>query len=477
MSLYIVTPSDLEVQLRDMCQKIRVHATLSGAHMIFPQEQGLAIRIYYPNDTINQHKEDEDHEDIDGILEFCQKFQWSLVLFVVPDLSALNDMDSFVQRSMQLMDRPMPPNKPSTRFIVVSNTEQAILAIVECADAITPSRCALRSKFTDKIRIASFCPKDERNTIEGNTAIPSNAEEDYAYDVAAANQVKMALREWGHRSGIPNGETDVLLRVLPNLGQLVCAKDDALSMIPVEGRTKQKWRRFLSSHDDDPFNPNKTTIDETTVDPTMIISPPARGMATLPIGEAMHANGIPNTGAYIETGNVLPFDFRTTAHPYRNHHQFENMYVSSNNMQAHHSGDPISNAEAFVTPEQYTAMPCNQAEPQYWIPSQNVQQYIPSILSHQRFQASALPWGQPAVRSSWSSPPSGPSLYYPNDPMWSMATPGHEGGYAPQYSSQQMHWPAPVPHHMALAATTPYGARRNFYSQENDPKYMVRKFM
>jgi hypothetical protein len=402
------------MQLRDDCQKIRVHANLSGAHMIFPQEHGLAIRIYYSNDDDIEPIINDDPEEMDGILEFCHKFQWSLVIFVVPDQATMNDMDSFAQRAMQLMDHPVPPDKAPPRFIVVSNTEQAILAIKECAETITPERCALRAKFTDKIRAANFCPKQNGDESGSNVAISSNPEQEYAFDVAAAQQVQMALREWGHRAGLPDGESDVMLRAIPNLGQLVSVNDDALGMIPVDGATKQKWRHFVSSPDDSPVDLGKRSNDDNIpqmyTDPSMIISPPSRNIYTAAASPSivgpMYDNTIHTTYTQFEDGNIMSQGFPTPFHLTNTHIQsnFEAPYVP-NNVQAYHLGNHLLNMEALVTPDQYTTMQYHP-EPPYLIPSQMAQRPQPmqSILPNQKYQASAVPWGQPAVRSSWSSP-------------------------------------------------------------------------
>jgi hypothetical protein len=476
------------MQLRDECQKIRVHASLSGAHMIFPQEHGLAIRIYYSNDdSIIETIHDDNSEDIDGILEFCHKFQWSSVIFVVSDPAVLNDMDSFVQRAMQLIDHPVPPGKAPPRFIVVSNTEQAILAIKECAETIAPERCELRAKFIDKIRTANFCPKEAGDMNGSSTTIASGPEEEYAYDVAAAQHVQMALREWGHRNGLPDGESDVLLRAIPNLGQLVSVNDDALGMIPVDGSTKQKWRQFLSSPDncqvDLGTSTNDNTIPQTYAESSVVISPPSRSIyaaaENLHTIGTMYETAIPMTTEHFDNGNGMPSGFPSPLYPPNPHIQntYDAPYIS-NNIQAHHFENNHSIMEAFVTPEQYTTMHYHP-EPPYLIPSHMLQgpQMMQPMFPNPKYQASALPWGQSAVRSTLSPPQSRPLLYHTNDSMRSMPTPGPPGGYVPVYPSQQVHWPTPVPKQSALAAATPYGIRANLYPPENDSKYMMRKFM
>ena len=278
---------ELEIQLRDHCQKIRIHTQLSGAHMIFPQEQGLAIRFYYhpPTQYIDESSNITDtdkknntnnnnnniSEDPDGILDFCYTFQWSMVLFVLPDIMTTEpaDMHLFVQRSMQLLDQPIPTtaNKQHhhpPRFLVVSNTEQAIAAIVECADAITPSRCALRAKFIDNISHEHYVPKNfdtqsgsssRRMDKEGmSAALPVDAN---INEKAVAEHYAKAIREWCGRANVPDGEADVILHVLPTLHQLIHAVTDTkqnsnvLNNVPIEENTKRKLRFFFTARDGD----------------------------------------------------------------------------------------------------------------------------------------------------------------------------------------------------------------------------------
>jgi hypothetical protein len=268
------------MQLRDHCQKIRIHTQLSGAHMIFPQEQGLAIRCYYhpPTQYIddNSHIDTDNENDItdpDGILDFCYTFQWSMVLFVVPDIltSEENDMHLFVQRSMQLLDLPIPTTGSNKqhhrppRFLVVTNTELAIAAIMECADAITPSRCALRAKYIENIRIQHYVPNNVQdhanngsssNSKEKGPSTPAVPVDTTIHENAVAEHYAKAIREWCDRANVPDGEADVILHVLPTLHQLLHAvtdhnSDALMNHVPIEENTKRKLRYFFTARDGD----------------------------------------------------------------------------------------------------------------------------------------------------------------------------------------------------------------------------------
>lgn len=273
LGIYAPVNIELEIQLRDHCRKIRIHTQLSGAHMIFPQEQGLAIRFYYEPPI--QSIEDNSNADPDGILDFCYAFQWTLVLFVLPDVmtNEQSDMHIFMQQSMQLLDQPIPPAKKQQhrppRFLVVSNTEQALVAIMECAEAITPSRCALRAKYFEKIRndhyipVANVTPNHSNNTATQYTGndkenVSTELQDDPTInETAVAAHYAKAIREWCDRVHVPEGEADVILHVLPTLQQLVHAVTDKnqngniLNNVPIEENTKRKLRHFITARDGD----------------------------------------------------------------------------------------------------------------------------------------------------------------------------------------------------------------------------------
>lgn len=234
--------------------------------MIFPQEQGFAIRSYCQPPA--QYIEDPSSTDTDpdGILEFCFAFQWSMVLFVVPDILSTepNDMHGFVQQSMQLLDRPIPlahQQKHPPRFLVVSNVEQALVAIMECADSIAPSRCALRHQYFEKIRHDHYVPK---NTEIENHADSSNDKENVSSKLpkdpnineeAVAVHYAKTVREWCDRANAPDGEANVILHALPTLHQLIHAATDTngtgLNHVPIEENTKHQLRYFFSARDGD----------------------------------------------------------------------------------------------------------------------------------------------------------------------------------------------------------------------------------
>ena len=121
------------MRLRSKCQKMKVvePRKLNGAHMIFPKESGLAVRVYYPEDLKRFDEallkerpstvEDihtmlekwhggsialSQHEDMDGLAAFRKYFQYSFVICVFPTeggKSYLDRPDSILHRIQRIM--------------------------------------------------------------------------------------------------------------------------------------------------------------------------------------------------------------------------------------------------------------------------------------------------------------------------------------------------------------------------------------
>jgi hypothetical protein len=173
------------MKLRNHCQNISIHTHLNGAHMIFPQQQGLAIRIYDCRTNTHQQPHQDRNLDLtppnndrcsregsvndpDVVLDFCNTFQWTLVLFVVSDMNILFEDNSPIQQSIRLFDDPLPSNhnncyssnniRHTLHMTVVSNIEQAITAIIRCADRVRPARYLFRGKYIHRIRAIHYNP-------------------------------------------------------------------------------------------------------------------------------------------------------------------------------------------------------------------------------------------------------------------------------------------------------------------------------
>jgi len=151
---------DVEIELRSKCRKLKVCESLSGAHLYVPAIDGriliyefkfcgftiqssllrvlcfsmfptesIAVRVYYPNDVEKWEKHlrkkqpstakdieklleawhggngADELEDVDGVVAFRKSFQFSVVIFVLPQGSVayLSRPDSFVHRVQNAM--------------------------------------------------------------------------------------------------------------------------------------------------------------------------------------------------------------------------------------------------------------------------------------------------------------------------------------------------------------------------------------
>jgi len=134
---------DLEIGLRPLCTKIRVHANLSGAHFIFPKE-GLAIRVYSSKNMPPACCED-------GMGDFLQSFRWTAVFFVLsPDQHAFFDEDS--NSFLRMATRMAHPNETTDhRVMVLANTGQVVQSISHLIDTISTSKS--RTVYSDHERL------------------------------------------------------------------------------------------------------------------------------------------------------------------------------------------------------------------------------------------------------------------------------------------------------------------------------------
>jgi hypothetical protein len=145
---------ELEVRLREHCHKVRVTEKLSGAHLVFPSESSLAVRAYYPADLdalrAKIAADVEGNEDVDGLAPFSTKFRNAMVVVVLPeDRTTEEDSESSVLQHMQHLLETADPSSdnPSTRFMVVRSTQQAIEALTAVADSLRPSGTSLKVQY------------------------------------------------------------------------------------------------------------------------------------------------------------------------------------------------------------------------------------------------------------------------------------------------------------------------------------------
>ena len=244
--------TELEVHLRQHCQKLRVHKKLSGAHILIPGESTLAIRAYYPIDLKRLETEsydknkvlqrihcEADEPDVDGLQAFQKSFAMTVIFFVLSDDAELqrqlDNASSFLRRAQRLLERTGDQDK-TTRVLVVQDTQQAVQAIFSLADSMSPAKRQLKQEFFQRQRQAYFLPSESG----GGRMDPS-------LDPQAASYVASAIREWADVFELPAGEADVLMGILGSLGAIATANDEQLARVPVEDRTKAILHMFFGS--------------------------------------------------------------------------------------------------------------------------------------------------------------------------------------------------------------------------------------
>lgn len=222
---YLNLFTDLEVHLREHCQRLRVSEKLSGAHLVFPAESSLAVRAYYPADIAvieaSKSSTEDKFDDIDGIVQFGKQFRFSVVLFIGLQVhSGLNSIGSFPNRVQELLESHC--DDLTVRVICVSSTQQAIAAITSVADAIRPCTSKLKQEFFQR----------QQEHILKNAQGP-----------------RAGFLEWSNQNGIQQPDAVLLTRCFPNL--LTAASNDFHSL-PCDPRTKLLLRSmFHHDYDDD----------------------------------------------------------------------------------------------------------------------------------------------------------------------------------------------------------------------------------
>lgn len=207
---------------------MRIHKDLSGAHMIFPQEQGLALRIYYPSDCTRL----DEGEGTDEIEMFAQRFQKALTMFVVNDSSQLGG--SFISRVMGLTKSKPSRNRHPPRLFVVTDTAQAIDTLFFFAETIGQKRTSMRSNYYQKVRHDLFLHEADAppGGPELSTAVSS-------------------LHVLAERLNLPEGEVEILLRVFGNLGALFSVQPSQLENVPIDKQSKRLLLELFRGIDGD----------------------------------------------------------------------------------------------------------------------------------------------------------------------------------------------------------------------------------
>eukprot|EP00804_Cyclotella_cryptica_P002599 CCRYP_010426-RB/>CCRYP_010426-RB protein AED:0.13 eAED:0.13 QI:260/1/0.75/1/1/0.75/4/0/384 len=241
-------PTELELRLRPLSQKIRIVEKLAGgAHLMVTGSPSVAIRIYTV-DEVNELERSlvETEDDVDGLQQFRDSFEHSMVIFLLPkgeyQRDQLGRRESFVNAAQQaLLSRNNDGQenmgdtfkKRTTRTLIASDITQAIHAIDSVLQSLSPEKREKKRQYYTQIAHQNYLPNKENGSDPTNEAI--------------ANHVSKTFHAWADRFGVPQGDSNVLLNIMGSLGDVITADAKALDEVPIRNATKTIVSMFFGS--------------------------------------------------------------------------------------------------------------------------------------------------------------------------------------------------------------------------------------
>ncbi|KAL9188605.1 hypothetical protein ACHAXT_006983 [Thalassiosira profunda] len=241
-------PTDWELRLRPICQKVRVvEKLLGGAHLMLTGANGIAVRIYTADDASRLEAggacDDDGEEGVDGLRAFRDSFEHLAVFFVLPSGQQQRDQlgrrESFVsaaQRSLLRWDDGEGGSnggkKRIARTVVVSDVSQVIQSIDSFAQSLTSEKREKRRKYFAQVASKNFLPVD-------GTVQPTQE--------AIANHVTRTFNEWAERMEMPEGDSNVVLSMLGSLANVATATASTLDDVPITNASKDLVSCFFGA--------------------------------------------------------------------------------------------------------------------------------------------------------------------------------------------------------------------------------------
>jgi len=240
-------PKEWELRLRPICQKIRiVEKLLGGVHLMITGSR-VAVRIYDADDIgrLEQSATDDDDptDGIDGLCNFRDSYEHSIVFFVFPSGRQQRDQlgrrDSFfnaAQKSLLRRDKKTDEDddgkrKHITRTAVVSDISQVIQALDSLVQSLAPEKREKRKRYFAQVASQKFLP--------GSETRPSQE--------VVANHVMKTFRTLGERFEMPEGDSSVVLSMLGSLVSVATANKDTLDDVPIRNASKELISRFFGT--------------------------------------------------------------------------------------------------------------------------------------------------------------------------------------------------------------------------------------
>lgn len=171
-----------------------------------------------------------DSEDVDGLRQFRDSFEHSMVFFVLigdeEQNSQMGRRESFTNAAQQalLTGGKGTVRTRTTRTLIVPDITQVINAISSVIQSLSPKKREKKKMYFTQIANQNYLP----DNATGRDPSPR----------AIANHVSKTFNEWAERMGMPVNDPNVLLSIMGSLGDVVTADDKALDEVPIRNATK-----------------------------------------------------------------------------------------------------------------------------------------------------------------------------------------------------------------------------------------------
>lgn len=342
-SIFYYELTELEIQLRDYCQKVRVHTQLSGAHIILPCGTSLAIRAYYPHDLERIRV-----DDLDDLPSFLEHFQCIVVFFIMPfatQQAMMGNRDSFMRRAFDLLDHWQPPKneqqKNPPRMVMITDTRDAVFYIMQMVDAMQPEKTKLRNEYFLRKQKQQFC------------LLPQLPDENFI-----ADHIGNAVMEWAKLLDISADDIRLVFMSVKTVGALASMDNDTMANIPVDKSILLRLRNFFTGAEmndsqvavaNGPFDTNPLSfleqqreygINNDQTFPGAIVSPydpPAyntmgNGLTGYSTGTNASSSGLMDNAMAVPPSARTPHRYGTPAYsrpPFQELHPPQNQYAPS----------------------------------------------------------------------------------------------------------------------------------------------------
>lgn len=199
----------------------------------------MAARIYTADEITDlPQTAADDSNDIDGLQNFRDSYEHSLVFFILArgvEQSRMERWDYFVntaQRALLAHDGKQQRNddddtkrkRHSTRTLVVPDTASVINAISSVISSLAPEKRMKKSKYFAQLANRYCLPDGETGEDPGRDSV--------------VHHVTKTFREWADRMDMPEGDSNVLMDLRKTLGNIVTADGVALDDLPIRHATK-----------------------------------------------------------------------------------------------------------------------------------------------------------------------------------------------------------------------------------------------